>query len=119
VKAKLALKSLPRKRSADLSLRSLPVFGRLEAVTCLRVTVPAGGSHPAVLHRRTDELAHVLAGSGWGFVGEEKVRVKAGDVLRIPAGARHGFTASAQGLEVLSVFAPALDPERPDVEEAP
>lgn len=109
--------SLPRKRLGELELRKLPTYGKLAKVSCYHVTIPAHGTHAAVVHRRTDELTHVVRGSGLGFVGGRKFRVAQGDAIRIPAGTVHAFRAGSRGLEFVCLFAPAMNPASPDMEE--
>ena len=54
------------------------------------VTINAGQSNPPHVHANADEVIYVLSGSCEQRVGRESVILKAGDALRIPAGAARG-----------------------------
>jgi len=53
------------------------------------VTIKPGQSNPPHVHANADEVIYVLSGSCEQRVGKEAVILKAGDALRIPAGAPH------------------------------
>lgn len=52
-------------------------------------TVPPGGATIEHLHRRSEELYLVTAGTGLLRVGEEERRVEVGDCVAIPPGTAH------------------------------
>lgn len=52
-----------------------------------------------------DELYYVISGDGWMEMGSEKVRVKAGSIIFIPAGLHHKFYGNRVDLVVLYMFA--------------
>ncbi len=52
-----------------------------------------GRSNPRHVHANCEEVIYVLSGSCRQTVGKETVTLKAGDVLRIPAGVPHVATA--------------------------
>lgn len=112
---KLALSRIAVRAQGPLEVRFLPAPGRLGAATFAHVRLPPGAAHPSIRHRRTDELAYVLSGSGSGVIDGRRLRLRPGDVLLIPAGSAHAFRAGPRGLDVLSVFAPALDLRDPDI----
>jgi mannose-6-phosphate isomerase-like protein (cupin superfamily) len=65
----------------------------------------------AEAHRKSDQVLLMLRGKLTGRVGEEKVRLKKGDVLVISAGTPHRFKNNAQKAAVtFNVYSP---PEYP------
>jgi quercetin dioxygenase-like cupin family protein len=119
------------RRLADLSAFRLP--GRTaKEVFSARSTGSRGvalrevhvdGYHPehprhAHVHRQTEEILYVLAGSGRTWVEGEIYPLAAGDALLVPAGQRHMTVGDGEdGITLLSFFAhPA--PED-DTEELP
>ena len=114
---KTELSGLPSRKLGEMELTSLPTFGQLDAISLFRVSVPAGQGTISIVHRLTDEMSHVLSGEGMADIGGRRFPVKAGDVIHIPKGLPHAFEATTPaGLEVICLFAPALDPKSPDVE---
>jgi mannose-6-phosphate isomerase-like protein (cupin superfamily) len=77
------------------------------------MTLTAGdstGEKPEA-HKKSDQVLLVLRGRLTGEVGQEKVRLKKGDILLIPAGMPRGFTNVARRPAVtFNVYAP---PEYP------
>jgi quercetin dioxygenase-like cupin family protein len=63
------------------------------------VEINPGQSNPRHVHANCEEVIYVLSGSCRQTVGKETVTLKAGDVLRIPAGVPH--VAKALGNEPL------------------
>jgi mannose-6-phosphate isomerase-like protein (cupin superfamily) len=77
------------------------------------MTLAAGTStgRKAEAHKKSDQVLLMLKGELVGKVGQEKVRLKKGDVLLIPAGTPHRFTNKASKPAVtFNVYAP---PEYP------
>lgn len=111
-----ALGALPIKRFAGLLMRFLPVASRRFDVTLLHEELLPGGSVPAIRHRRTDEVVFVLEGRASAYLDGRRVPLRAGSLLEIPAGTGHRFVAGRRGVRALSLFAPRMDPKKPDVE---
>ena len=57
-------------------------------------------------HARTEEIYVLLEGSGEMDVEGDETRVKPGDAVLIPAGARHGIRAGESGVRFLCCCAP-------------
>jgi mannose-6-phosphate isomerase-like protein (cupin superfamily) len=77
------------------------------------MTLAAGTStgRKAEAHKKSDQVLLMLKGKLSGKVGQEKVSLKKGDVLLIPAGTPHRFTNKARKPAVtFNVYAP---PEYP------
>lgn len=108
------LKDIPCARHGNMTVRILPSPARA-AVTTMHIHLPAGQDHSSVVHKYTNELACVLAGTGSGIVGGRKLKFKPGDFLLIPAGTPHQFRAGRRALEVLTLFSPAIDENSPDI----
>src|SRR2546421_10856254 len=54
--------------------------------------VQVRGSIPPHFHKRTQEIVHLMRGEGIFQLGAERIQVKSGAVVRIPAGTVHTFT---------------------------
>ena len=62
----------------------------------------AGLAGPRHSHAEKEQTFFVTAGAGWVIVGQEKRRVREGDVVFVPAGAEHQtIAADDQPLEYL------------------
>jgi quercetin dioxygenase-like cupin family protein len=62
-----------------------------------------GTGAPPHRHDGVEEALAVLEGRVWFFVADEEAELTAGESVRVPAGARHGFTNV--GEDVLRIFA--------------
>lgn len=80
--------------NADLDPQSTMTLGVVE--------VRAGQSNPA--HGNCDEILYVLSGSCEHRVGNEVVVLKAGDVMRIPAGVPHSAKTFDQPMRAVVVY---------------
>ena len=83
---------------AHLDVRTLVGQARqgAERVMVGRTIYPAnGGTHEHHLHPYAEEVAIIVAGSGWHRVGEAIYRVAAGDVVYVPRNTAH--SAGADG----------------------
>jgi quercetin dioxygenase-like cupin family protein len=57
---------------------------------CALVRIPDGGAPPEHVHASEDDILYVLRGGAHMWVeGAGEIALKAGDLLRVPAGARH------------------------------
>src|SRR4029079_14326897 len=64
-------------------------------------------------HEKSDQVLVVLEGEVLAEVGDERARLRAGDVVVIPAGVRHRFANEANGVvRTVSVYAPPAYPEK-------
>lgn len=68
-----------------------------------QVRLAAGMSTSYHIHHRRQELLTVVMGSAEVILEEQRYRLNAGDVLRIPAGAKHGIKAITP-LELVEVL---------------
>ena len=72
--------------------------------------VPAGSTTLLHRHHRTEELYHIVSGSGLMTLGDESFAVAPGDTLLIPPGTPHCIGATgAAPLRVLCCCSPAYD----------
>lgn len=75
-------------------------------VTVLDETVPPDMSPPPHAHLRASETFFVLDGS-YGFVVDgERHEIEVGDLVSVPAGTTHWWTAGPEGARSLIIFAP-------------
>lgn len=83
------------------------------AQTAMMTLAPgASTGKKAEAYKKSDQILLMLKGKLTGRVGEEKVRLKKGDVLVISAGTLHRFKNSARKPAVtFNVYSP---PEYPD-----
>jgi quercetin dioxygenase-like cupin family protein len=74
------------------------------------VTIHPGKRNPLHSHPNCEELLYVLSGECEHLLGEETVRLRPGDVIRIPRGVRHW--ARATGGEPLVAVISFSAPDR-------
>jgi quercetin dioxygenase-like cupin family protein len=67
------------------------------------ILVQVRGSMPPHFHKLTQEVVHMLRGEGIFQLGTARIPIKAGAVVRIPAGMVHTFTNQGQALAVFFV----------------
>jgi mannose-6-phosphate isomerase-like protein (cupin superfamily) len=66
----------------------------------------------AEAHKKSDQVMLILRGELAGRVGEEKVSLKKGDVILIPAGTPHRFTnKTGKPAVTFNMYAPPEYPE--------
>lgn len=63
---------------------------------------------PVHVHENAYSLCVVVAGTGLLLLNEDETPLSAGDVVYIPAGARHGFAAKSNDFAFLSVQHPPI-----------
>ena len=55
------------------------------------MTIPPGGEIGVETHDETDQILSFVSGLGRAVVGKQERKVKAGDVVVVPAGKEHNF----------------------------
>lgn len=80
-----------------------------------RVKMRPRAVHAPLWHAKTSEFFIVLQGDQWARIDGRRRYFKKGDFAFLPPGAVHEFRAGARGVEVLAVFSPAMDFQRPDI----
>lgn len=79
----------------------------VDAVTVRIVRIEPGSRH-AHVHHTSDEITHVISGTGWHHQGDETVAVGPGDTVHVPTGVPHA-TVAAESMAVICFF-PHPDP---------
>jgi mannose-6-phosphate isomerase-like protein (cupin superfamily) len=100
-------------RNIDEAKEWFEVFQTSKRAQTAMMTLAPGAStgKKAEAHKKSDQILLVLKGKLTGRLGEEKVRLKKGDVLVISAGTLHRFKNSARKPAVtFNVYSP---PEYP------
>ena len=67
------------------------------------ILVQVRGSMPPHFHKLTQEVVYMLGGEGMLQLGTDRIPIKAGAVVRIPAGTVHTFTNTGQAPAVFFV----------------
>ncbi len=90
-----------------------PLLSREEtaAASAYRVRIEAHQTTAVSFHKQAEEFYFVLAGSGSAVLNGKTHALQAGDFLRLPPGATHGFTAGPDGLEMLDFHTPGCFPD--------
>jgi len=80
--------------------------------TALMTLAPGKSSgDKAEAHDRSDQVLLILEGHLTGEVGDERLRLKKGDVIMIPSGVKHRFTNRSQTRAVtFNVYSPPAYP---------
>jgi mannose-6-phosphate isomerase-like protein (cupin superfamily) len=82
--------------------------------------VPTGAGIPVHQHREADEVLFVLEGSGFGILGDTRMRVEKGSAIYVPTGVWHGVENPDCELLLLWVVAPpGIEAFFRDVSSAP
>lgn len=68
------------------------------------VQLDAGQANPVHLHAMCEEHLYVLSGSCEHRIGDEWVRLEAGDVIRIPAGVEHAARTTEEPMRAVIVY---------------
>lgn len=74
--------------------------------TIIEETVDAGIEPPSHAHLHHSETFYVVEGSYTFFRDDEVIEATAGDLVSIPPGVTHGWTAGPDGGKSLIVFVP-------------
>jgi quercetin dioxygenase-like cupin family protein len=85
--------------------------GNAEHITVGRVTIRPGKSNPRHGHGNAEEILHLLCGELEHTVGDETVRLSAGDTVSIPAGVYHNARNTGETDAVMIVAYPAGERE--------
>lgn len=112
-KTKKQLRILSRR---GLNIEHLPLTGQLRRISLVRIRLKPHAQSPAIRHTKTDEMAYVISGRGWGLINNRRIKLKAHDRISIPPGTWHTFGTSGSAMEVFDLFAPPIHPDHPDVE---
>ena len=107
------IKSLAVQRLGELEIRVVDAAKQF-GITLLHESLPSCGEAPYVVHSRTIELVYMVSGTIFGFLDGQKIKLKKGDYLFIPAGMEHKFEAGVCGGEAISIFSPPMDLSKPD-----
>lgn len=72
-----------------------------------------GAGTPPHRHQGSEELIYVISGEGTMTLGNDRLSVKAGTAVRIPAGWEHSFQVGGAGpMEVVQVYSPGGPEQR-------
>lgn len=82
-------------RFAEKSWGSFRVLDESEGILTVKVSLIAGKSMSYHSHMHRDEIWVVTSGIGKVTMGDESIRVKAGDSVQIKAGCKHMITAES------------------------
>lgn len=78
---------------------------KVDGVTVGTATIEAGSENPLHIHGNCAEIILLLAGAVEHVVGEETLRLEAGDVLIVPAGTPHqARSVGTQAAEMVIVY---------------
>ena len=77
-----------------------------------RITVPPGESNNPHLHESEEQIYIILRGRGLAEVGDEIHDAKAGDVIYLPPGVKHGFHNNSAITTVILNIGSMIQPER-------
>jgi mannose-6-phosphate isomerase-like protein (cupin superfamily) len=81
----------------------------LETADLSGLLVQVNGALPPHFHRKTQEIVHLLRGQGLFQLGEEKISIQSGAVMRVPAGVVHTFTSEGGTAVFFVVTTPRWD----------
>lgn len=71
------------------------------------MSIPAGGEIGEETHPDNDQVLYLVAGSGQVILEGQAEPFETGDVVLVPAGTKHNFTAAAdKELKIITVYAP-------------
>jgi quercetin dioxygenase-like cupin family protein len=74
----------------------------------LEAFVPPGGGPPPHIHQREEECFYLLSGHLTMTLGEEQLKVSAGDFVQIARGTPHTFVNDGdESARMLAIFSPA------------
>jgi mannose-6-phosphate isomerase-like protein (cupin superfamily) len=82
------------------------------AGTAYRVEIAPRQRTSISFHRVAEEYYFILAGRGTVILDGKEVAIAAGDFLRLPPGATHGFITGEELLIMLNIHTPGSRPDR-------
>jgi quercetin dioxygenase-like cupin family protein len=78
-------------------------LGNSQTMTFGRCYIHAGSANPRHYHPNCDEILHVLTGEIEHSLGDETIRMGAGDTISIPAGTLHNARNVGAGEAVFAI----------------
>lgn len=76
------------------------------------MSIPPGGEIGEETHSDNDQVLHLVAGAGQVMLNGETADFNAGDLVLVPAGTRHNFTAGPDTpMKIVTTYSP---PHHPD-----
>lgn len=76
------------------------------------MSIPPGGEIGEETHADNDQVLHLVEGSGRVMLDGQTAAFDAGDLVLVPAGTRHNFTAAADApLKIVTTYSPPHHPE--------
>jgi quercetin dioxygenase-like cupin family protein len=100
------------RRLGPYEIESLIDEAEEAAATAYRVRIAPGAVTAVSHHKIAEEIYYVLAGSGTAVLDGREHPLRAGDLLHLPPGTTHAFTAGAEGLVMLDIHTPGCRPDR-------
>jgi len=78
-------------------------------VTCMLVSVPAGGEVPEHIHAEQEDILYPLKGKAMMWVEETgKFSLKPGVIVKVPPGKKHKITDVREDLLIYNIFFPGI-----------
>ncbi len=85
-----------------------PDSSPVEGFSVAEAEVDKGMETDAHVHKKSQEIYHILEGAGTMRLGERSFEVKAGDAILIPPGTLHNIKANKEaGVRILCICSPA------------
>ena len=103
-------------KSIDQQAKDNPYFRHVlatgEHAQIVVMSIPPGGEIGEEVHPDTDQVLYLVAGSGRVVLDGEAADFQEGDLVLVPAGARHNFdSAGPEGMKIVTAYSP---PHHPD-----
>ena len=75
------------------------------------MSIPIGEDIGEEIHQKLDQMLVIVEGSGTALVGAQEFTFHSGDVIYVPAGARHNIINGTRAeLKLYTVYSPAAHP---------
>ncbi len=76
------------------------------------MSIPAGGEIGEEIHPDNDQVLYLVEGAGQAIVNGETSNFNAGDLVLVPAGAKHNFKTTGDApMKVITTYSPPHHPE--------